>query len=76
MYVIYKCLTSITDYLTMNGLWGLREQNTVRVTRTMTLGKGYHHIDSEVAGYGLSQYIFSARQRFTLEVRPLSHKHT
>lgn len=56
-------MTAIADHYT----W---RQNTVRVTRTVTVGKDYHHIDSAVAAHGLSQCIFSARHRFTLEALP------
>ena len=49
---------------------GRRTQNTVQVTRSFQVGKGYHHIDSEVKAYGLAQYLFSAKHRFTLQVSP------
>jgi hypothetical protein len=49
---------------------GRRTQNTVQVTRSFQVGKGYHHIDSEVKAYGLAQHLFSAKHRFTLQVSP------
>lgn len=48
-------------------VFGRIVNNTVQVTRSFQVGKGYHHIDSEVKAYGLAQYLFSAKHRFTLQ---------
>ncbi|ELR16777.1 uncharacterized protein ACA1_382570 [Acanthamoeba castellanii str. Neff] len=49
-------------------VFGRIVNNTVQVTRSFQVGKGYHHIDSEVKAYGLAQYLFSAKHRFTLQL--------